>query len=135
MSTYQTYVQNHLCYMIVIVIGFVGLFSSNDFFFKIIYGNIVIFLSALMFVSYDFIRIKYWTYYASIASVLSKNQAFKLFNDYISKLESPCLNETPVPCACILQIAIKRQLWNIANDKNGYWLSRQTLKFILKTGG
>jgi hypothetical protein len=121
--------------MIAIVICFVGLFSSNDFFFKIIYGNIFIFLGAFILGSYDFLRIKYWTYYASTVIVLSKNQAIKLFNDYNSKVECLYLKEVPVPCTCILQIAIKCKLWQIANDKNEYWLSRQMLKIVLKTGG
>jgi len=121
--------------MIAIVISFVGLFSSNEFFLKIIYGNIFLFLGAIILVSYDFLRIKYWTYCASIARILTKNQAIKLFNDYTSKAESASLKENHVPCTCILQIAIKCQLWNITNDKNGYWLSRLTLKIVLKTGG
>ena len=121
--------------MIAIVIGFVSLFLSNYFLFRIIYFNILIFLGTLILVSYDFLRIKYWTYYSYIALFLSKHHAIKLFNDYNSKFESLYFKEVPVTYTCLLQIAIKCRLWNIVNDVNGDWLSRQVVKIVLKTGG
>ncbi len=121
--------------MIAIVIGFASLFLSDEVFFKIIYGYIFIFLVALILVSYDFIRIKYWTYYSSIAIILTKNQAVKLFNDYNAKGEFTCLKLAPASFAHILQIAIKCQLMNIVNDKNEHWLSKLILRIVLKTGG
>ena len=135
LNSYHNYFQNHVYYMIAIMIGFVGLFASNEFLFKIIYGTIFIFIAALVLVSYDFLRIKYWTYYASIAMILTKNQAIKLFNDYKSKMKCFCLKDVPASSTCILTIAIKCQLCNITNDKNGYWLSRYAMKIVLKTEG
>jgi hypothetical protein len=120
--------------MIAIVIGFAGLFSIDYFLFKFIYGYVFIFLGAFMLASYDFLRIKYWTYYALMATFLSQKQATKLFNDYNSKVECSDPEKAPVSCACILKIAIKCQLRKLANGKDEYWLSRQTLKIVLKTG-
>ena len=120
--------------MIAIVVGFVGLFSINEIFFKIIYGNTFIFLGAFVLALYDFLRIKYWTYFSSTGILLTKDQAIELFNDYNSKVNGLCLEEVASSYTCILQTAIKCQLWNIANDKNGYWLSRQMLTSVLRTG-
>jgi hypothetical protein len=121
--------------MIVMVIGSVGLFLSYEFFLKIIYGSIFLFLGAFILILYDFLRLSYWSYYSHVAEFLTKNQALRLYDACTFKVKSPFIKEAPLPYTYILQIAIKCQLLKITNDTNGYWLSRYAMKIVLKTGG
>lgn len=136
LNSYHSDVQNHVGYLIVIVVGLLGLGSSYESLFKIISNYIFIFVGLLILgVLYDFLRIKYWTSYANVAIILPKNGAIKFFNDNPAERKYPYLKEAPAPYTAVLQIAIYSYLRNTANDKTNPWLSRQMLKLVLKTGG
>jgi len=133
LNTYHSYVQNHVGYMIAIVIGFVGLVLSSENFFKNIHSNYIFMIPiVIIFVGiafYDFLRINYWTYYVSVAISIPKNLAIDFFNQ---KCAYP--KKAPAPYTAILQIAIKVALRINAKDRKK-WFDRNLMKLVLKTGG
>ena len=120
LNTYNSNVQNHAAYIISLIIGASVIISSFDAFLKIEYGFIpFISLIVLILIVSIFMtrRIKYWTNYVSIAIFLPENYAIKLFEEYPPEKKFPYSIEAPAPNTAILEIAISRYLWHLANDK------------------
>ncbi|MGD0994192.1 MAG: hypothetical protein ABR909_01545 [Candidatus Bathyarchaeia archaeon] len=123
LNSYHSYIQNHVGYLIAIVVGILGLVSSYEYFIKIVnffkipYGNyIFIFLGVLIFgtaTMYDFLRISYWTTYANVANAISIDNAIDYFNNYNKEennKEKKLAYFNKAPNTAIIQHAIIKQI-------------------------
>jgi uncharacterized membrane protein len=137
LNSYNSNVQNHVGYIIAIVIGFVGLVLSSGNFFKNIHSNYpFIILIVLIFVIagfWVFLRIKYWTNFASVVISLPEYEAINNFKKYLHDWKfTPYTTETPN--TVILQTAIAYYLWDTTNHTKNR-LCRLWVKCVLRTGG
>ena len=131
-NSYHSYVQNHVGYLIVIGVGFLSLVSTNQYLFKINYGNIVIILAAFIFGIVDFLRIEYWTWYANVAIILPEKAAIKFFYEYPPEKKYDYSEEELPPNTAILQLATSSFLWDKVN-KTKSQRSRIWMKAVLRS--
>jgi hypothetical protein len=133
LSTYYSYVQNHVGYMITLVLGLFGLVFAYKDLFTIIGNFIFVFLVLILLgVFYDYVGIKYWTSYTNLAILLPKNLAIELFAKLPIEKKLLYSEEAPAPCTAILEEAIHSRLKYEANDEKVPLWKRLPLKIVLK---
>ena len=117
LDSYHSYVQNHVGYIVALVIGLVTIISTIIFTFNALLQTIIgtsaflillIGIGIMLFLTpYNALRIAYWSFFTSIALTIPISLAARLFNDY-NRLNQPFPNREGerAPNTAIIQYAI-----------------------------
>ncbi len=117
LNTYHAAVQNHVGYLIALIIGFITVpFYAEPFLSSY---TIAIYLGIIFLMFLDLLRIFYWSNFLSLAITTSKKRALDHFNKVNLEIGVPYPKSNVAPSTAILQYSIKESLLEaIAQDKS-----------------
>jgi hypothetical protein len=115
LNSYNSNIQTHAGYIIVIIIGLLGLISSSRALISAV-GVIITLILFVIFIAplsiYMICRIFFWTYYANSAIALTLDDAIELYKNHYQKVD---LKMKEPSIMAILNVAIWQKL--VDDDK------------------